>query len=103
MGGLVDVALAWSTRQSRELAIYRALSVEQTTIGGRQAVMVDYAYVPQPSRSGRVDSVPVVARAQDYLVQQGDTVLIITLRAEADAFEPAADTWQAILATVNLP
>lgn len=98
LASLTDVALAWTTGRGEGLLAYRPLGVEETTVNGQAAVRLDYAYVPQ----GSVSSVPAVARAQDYLIQQGDTVTIITLAADANVFEAETDTWQAILATIEV-
>ncbi|MFQ5612721.1 MAG: hypothetical protein ACE5H9_11375 [Anaerolineae bacterium] len=98
LSSLSDLALAWTTRQGRELQAFRSLSVEPTTVNGQEAVMVEYAYVPQ----GGAGRAPAVARARDYLLRQGDALTIITLAADANAFEAENNTWQAILATVSV-
>jgi len=96
---LSDIAMAWSTRQGRDLLAYRTINVEQTTVDGQEAVRVEYAYVPQATTGG---SVPVVALAQGFLIRQGDTLTIITLAANANLFEAENGTWQAILASIDV-
>lgn len=102
LSSLSDIALAWSTRQGRDLLAYRTLNVAQTTVNGQEAVLVESAYVPQVAMGSSTGSVPVVARAQNFLFQQGDTLTIITLAADANVFEAENNVWQDILATVNV-
>ena len=99
---LSDIALAWSTRQARNLQAYRSLAVEETTVAGQEAIVVDYAYIPQATTSAGAGSIPVVARAQDFLIQQDETLTIITLAAEAGTFEGESKTWGAILDTLEV-
>lgn len=99
---LSDVALAWSTRQGKELLGYRALRVEPTTLNGQEAVRIEYGYVASPQMGTASSTLPVVARAQDILIRQGETLTVITLAADADSFDGASATWEAILASVNV-
>lgn len=87
LSSLGDIAMAWNTRLSKELQIYRSLNNVPTTISGHDAVMIEYAYVPQVTRGSGASAPPVVARAQDYLIQQGETLTIVTLAANANIFE----------------
>ena len=97
-----DVAAAWAIRQGQDKQVYRVLNIEPASINGQDAVRVEYAYVPQAVPGGHTNAVPVVARAQDYLVQQGESLTIITLAAAANVFEANADLWQSVLDTVQI-
>lgn len=97
-----DVAAAWAMRQGRDKQVYRVLSIEPATINGQNAVKVEYAYVPQVAPGGQTNAVPVVARAQDYLVQQGESLTVFTLAAAANVFETNMDLWQSVLDTVQI-
>jgi hypothetical protein len=99
LASLSDISLAWSARQAQDHLAYRALSVKQVSVDGREAAQVDYAYIP-PAATG--SSMPVVARAQDFLIRQGDTLTIITLAANANIAETESGTWQAILASIRI-
>ncbi len=90
LASLGDIAMAWNTQLSKELQVYRSLNNVPTTIDGQDAVMIEYAYVPQSTRGSGASAAPVVARAQDYLILRGDTLTIITLAANANIFETEA-------------
>lgn len=96
-----DIALAWSAGHNKEFDAYSALRVEPTTLGGKDAVLIEYAYVAPPLVGAASTGVPVIARARDYLVRQGDTVTVLTLVAEANTFTTADALWEAIIASVR--
>lgn len=98
---LGDLALKWTNRQTQQLLSYRVLSIEPTTMVDQDAVKIDYAYVAEPPMGGP-DSMPVVARATDALLRQGDTLTIVSFSADADAFDGQAATWGRILASLKL-
>lgn len=97
-----DVAAAWAMRQGQDKQVYRVLNIEPAIINGQNAVRVEYAFVPQTAPGGQTNTVPVVARAQDYLVQRGESLTVFTLAAAASVFEANADLWQSILDTVQI-
>lgn len=99
---LGDVAAAWAIRQGQDKQVYRVLSIEPASINGQNAVRVEYAYIPQTVPGVHTGTVPVVARAQDYLVRQGESLTIITLAAVASVFETKTNQWQAVLDTVQI-
>ncbi len=98
---LGDLALKWSNKQVEELQGYKVLSVEPAEMQGQETVKIEYVYVAEPPMGGP-DSIPVVARATDILMQQGDTLTITTFSAEAAAFDGQATTWGRILASLKL-
>lgn len=100
LSALGDVALAWSARHGRDLASYRALRTEPLTVAGQNAVRVEYAYVAEPLLGNVAATPPIVARAQDILVQRGDALTVITLAADSAQWEEASDTWRGILASL---
>jgi hypothetical protein len=63
---------------------------------------VNYAYVPENDKGGQASSLPVVARAQDFLFLRNQTLTVVTLAANVNVFETESDTWQAILDTVQV-
>jgi hypothetical protein len=100
---LGDLALAWSAQQARELASYRVLGVEATTVNNQQAVAIDYAYVAEPTIGTAAASIPVVVQAQDVLVVHGDTLTIVTFAADANVYQNESETWHEILAALSFP
>lgn len=100
--GLDEVALAWSTRQGQALSSYRALRSEALTVDGQPAVLLEYAYVTAPEVAAVGSLPPVVARAEDILVQQGETLTVLTFAADNADWESVSPAWQRILATLDL-
>ncbi len=98
---LGDLALKWGNKRIDELTGYKVLSVEPAEVQGQEAVAIQYVYVAEPPMGGP-DSMPVVARATDILMRQGDTLTITTFSAEAAAFDGQATTWGRILASLKL-
>lgn len=98
---LGDLALKWSDDLSDDRLGYRVLNIEPTQVRGIDAVRVDYAYVAEPALAAP-DTMPIVARGTDTLVQRGDTVTIITTVAAAEAFERLSTAWARMIGSVEL-
>jgi hypothetical protein len=96
-----DLALAWSADQSQQLPSYTVLGMQSVTVGGVPAVEVDYAYVASPVLGGST-SIPVVARAQDVLLVQGETVTVLTFAGEQGAYLASAITWDRIRSSLRI-
>ncbi len=81
---LADVGAAWSLTRGERLESYRVLDVQPTTVNGREAVDVEYAYVSD----GRLGSMggsaglPAVMHAIDTIVASGDKLYVLTVAAE---------------------
>lgn len=97
---LGDLALKWSNKQTLELLGYKVLSIEPMQ-ENQEAVKIDYAYVAEPPMGGP-DSVPVVARATDVLIRDGEALTIVTFSADTAAFDAQESTWKRILASLKL-
>ncbi len=100
---LNDIALAWSMRHGKDLLAYSALNLEPMDLQGTDAVVLDYAYVAPPAEAQSAASLPVVVEAQDVLFLNGETLVVVTLAADATTFESLSDTWQMILSAINAP
>jgi hypothetical protein len=98
---LGDVALAWSNQQSQNLLGYQVLAIEPTKLRDAAAVKIDYAYVAEPPLGG-ANTIPVVARAEDVLLRNGDTITIATFAADSSAYDDQSATWQKILASLDV-
>lgn len=98
---LGDLALKWSHKQVEALLGYKVFSVEPAKVQEQEAVKIEYVYVAEPPMGGP-DSIPVIARATDLLMRQGDTLTVTTFSAEAAAFDGLATTWGRILASLKL-
>lgn len=98
---LGDLALKWSDKQTAALLGYKVLSVEPTTVQGRDAVKIDYVHVAEPPMSGP-NGIPVIAHATDVLIRESDNLAVVSFSAEAAAFDGQAATWGRILASLKL-
>lgn len=98
---LGDLALKWSDRQVEQLVAYKVLSIQATKISKQDAIKIDYAYVADPILA-TANSLPIVARAEDVLIRQGDTIVIATFAADAAAYEEAVPTWAKVLSTLDV-
>ena len=99
---LGDVALAWSTRKGQQMPIYSVLQIMPTHVRGQVAIAVDYAYVASPAVGPAADSVPAVVRAQDVLLQQGDTITVVSFEASTDTYQQELEHWEKILASLDI-
>jgi hypothetical protein len=97
-----DFAVAWAVVEARDKQVYRTLGIEPVTVNGQEVIVVNYAYVPETAEGGQASSLPVVARAQDFLFLRNQTLTVVTLAANANVFETESDAWQAILDTVQV-
>lgn len=96
---LEDVAFAWTNQRANGLESFTALNTTSSTVDGKPAISVEYAYIAAPSTAA---SLPAVVHAVDVLVQQGETLTVISFAAEAQAFDATASTWQSILKSVKI-
>ena len=101
-GSLGDVALAWSIRQGQTTPVYSVLQIVQAEARGRPAIAIDYAYVPAPAIGAAAGSIPAVVRARDILVQQGDTLTVLTFEAGADIYQQELIHLAKILASFDV-
>jgi hypothetical protein len=88
--------------QKRALTAYRFLSDAETTVDGARGAVLDYAYVVQPIDAPRRASLPVVARAREYIVVGKDRTYYITLAAPEAEFDDARARLDQIIQTVKL-
>lgn len=95
---LGDLAMAWSTRKAEQLLGYSILASEPTTVAGRPAVKLDYAYVIQGVGGG----LPVVVRAEDILLRQADRLLVLSFSTASDLYADQLPAWQRILASLKV-
>jgi hypothetical protein len=99
---LGDVALSWSARQGQTILVYSVLQIVQTEARGRPAIAIDYAYVPEPAMGAAAGSIPSVVRARDILVQQGDTIIVLTFEADTDIYQQELIRLEKILASFDV-
>lgn len=88
--------------QRATLTGYHFLSNSETTVGGVNSAVFDYAYVIQPIDQPRRASLPVVVQAREYIVATKDHTYYVTLAAPQNEFESAAARFDRIIQTVQV-
>jgi hypothetical protein len=85
---LDDLVTSRSFEQAQKLSLYRVLSTQATLVGGKNGVMVSYAYVMDPAKSAYQSTLPRVMKGVDYLVPHQGQVYLISLEAQAETWQP---------------
>jgi hypothetical protein len=85
-GSLVDAATSWSLTRNDSLVGARILSITEGTVNGREAAMVEYAYLASSPGGSAEGAMPGLMHAVDTLVLAGDTYQILTFAAESHDF-----------------
>jgi hypothetical protein len=85
-GTLVDAATNWSLGRSQELVGYRILSIDASSVNGRDAATVEYAYLASSPGGSADGTMPGLMHAIDTLVISGETYQILTFAAESHEF-----------------
>ncbi len=85
-GALVEAATNWSLARSNELVGYRILGITEGTVNGREASMVEYAYLASSPGGSADGAMPGLMHAIDTLVLNGETYQILTFAAETEDF-----------------
>lgn len=98
---LGDLALKWTNQQGQDLLSYRVLSIEPASVGGREAVRINFVYVAEPVLS-TPNAIPIVAEGEDVLLRQGDQLVVARFLSEADAYEAKSHIWNTILGSLKL-
>jgi hypothetical protein len=88
--------------QRAALTGYHFLSNAETTVGGVNSAVFEYAYVIQPIDQPRRASLPVVVQAREYIVAAKDRTYYITLAAPQNEFETASARFERIIQTVQV-
>jgi hypothetical protein len=82
-GDTLEVAASnWTLIRSPELEGYRVLQIAPTTIQGRNAVAIEYAYLTDPPQGGGTGVMPGLMHAIDTIVASGDGFVILTVATE---------------------
>jgi hypothetical protein len=89
--------------QAAELDGYRELSAERMTVYGDQpALVTTYAYIADPTRDMGAIGLPVVVEAQDIMFLHDGQIVVVTLAADAGAWEEEANEFAVITNSLRL-
>ncbi len=94
---------AWGMRRSQELSRYRELSADAVSVlDGQPGVLVAYAYIGDPTRLVGADAPPVVADGQDLLFIDNGQLVVVSLAADAAAWEAAQPDFDIVFASLHV-
>lgn len=80
---LATVRTGLALQRTQDLLRYRELEARSVTVNGQPGILVTYAYVADPTRDQGAIAPPVVVEAQDLLFTAGNSVVIVTVAADA--------------------
>lgn len=83
---LTEAATTWSLSRAQGLPGFRILQIKPTTLHGREAVNVEYAYLAEPPSGSLSGALPGLMRAIDTIVAGADRYHILTFAAESSDF-----------------
>ncbi|HEU5087693.1 MAG TPA: hypothetical protein VFT99_09615 [Roseiflexaceae bacterium] len=99
---LQTAASSWTVLRSRDLEGYRVLRIEPTTVGGRDAVEVEYAYITDPPEGTAGGVIPAVMHGIDTVVASGDQFSIFSVVVDQNGVDDVVtlnerlrSSWQA--------
>lgn len=79
---LQTAASNWSLLRSQQLEGYRILQIVPTTVKGRDAVLIEYAYLTDPPEGMAGGVMPALMHALDTVVASGDQYSILTVAVD---------------------
>lgn len=97
------VATNWSIVRGQELEGYRVLAIEQTTVGGRPALTLEYAFLTDPLQGSTGGVMPGLMHAIDTIVQSGDQYYVMTVAVESSDSDGLSELQARMLANWTLP
>jgi|GEM_PF-1441643 len=88
---------------SMTLPGYRELAADRMTVYAEQPALVStYAYIADPTFDAGATGLPVVVEAQDIMFLDGGQFLIVTLAADASAWDAARRDFQIVTNSMKL-
>jgi hypothetical protein len=78
---------SWALQRGNDLVAYRILDMVPRTVGGREAVSLEYAYVLGGPLGSASNSMPALMRAVDTVVESRERYYVLTFAAEAGDYE----------------
>lgn len=99
---LAEVATEAALARSQRLAMYRVLSERATRVAGRDALIVEYAFVDDPHEAVlAAQRLPVVIRGIEALILAEGATYHIDLRATATVFERDRADFERVLREIQ--
>ncbi len=79
---VVTVRTGLGAQHARDMLYYRELAADAVTVNGQDGVIVNYAYVADPTREQGAIAPPVVVQARDLIFPSGSQMVIVTMSAD---------------------
>ncbi len=92
----------WILQQQQATVGYRSLSLSPTTVGNKQAITVEDAYLLDSSLGGG-SGLPALMHGQDTIVLSGDNFSILSFATEASKWDDTKDVRANILSGWQVP
>lgn len=100
---LADVAASWSLLQGEGLEGYRMLNITPTTVQGREAMSVEYAYLSDPPQGAVGGVMPGLMHAIDTLLVSNDQLFVLSVAVESREADRLASLHEQFLAGWRVP
>lgn len=100
---LVDAATGWSIERGSDLVGYRVVGLNPTTVGSREAVEVEFAYLADPSQGSASGAMPALMHGIDTVVASGDGAHVLSFVGEQTQWEALQGLRQRIIESWKLP
>jgi len=80
---LADAAIAWTMSRMNALHEFRDLGAVETTLAGKPAIALNYAYVAEPTAGAGPATLPIVARGRDTIVLLDKEYVVFSATSDA--------------------
>ncbi|GAB4125006.1 MAG: hypothetical protein Fur005_43440 [Roseiflexaceae bacterium] len=92
---LEAAATNWSVLRGQNLEGYRILQITETSVAGRPAVAIEYAYLTDPPEGLASGVMPALMHAIDTVVASGDGFAILTVAVDQSS-QSSSDSLDAL-------
>lgn len=100
---LAAARAAWTVSRSRQLPSYREMeTLPATALGGAPALVSSYGYITDPLRNSAVAGLPVVVEAQDIMYVDANHFVVVSLAADATAWDSEQPSFDLVRDSLNL-
>jgi hypothetical protein len=89
-------------RRSQELLRYREFSATPVTVNGEPGIVVDYAYIADPTREAGALAPPVVVEGQDLLFVRDGRLIVVTMASDTVGRDADERYYRAVYDSLNV-
>jgi hypothetical protein len=92
----------WILQQQQNVVGYRSLNLTPTTVGNKQAITIEDAYLLDPALGGG-SGLPALMHGQDTIVLSGDNFSILSFATQAADWDATQDVRAKLLSGWQVP